>query len=233
MTSYVKIWGWLTEALFCKECFPPNQKFLRLPVPKLWLKRWFAWFVMCLTLTLTFQGHLIFLNSPFVPLHDWCKFWSDIFLNNGDIAHWNMEKLPILYNGNFRCHGNVCYVFRINPFFCKLHRIGPSHMCVNFEKNRLRIEDFRKSEKIVFFLWRDVARKRDGDLDLDLYPIFTQKFCQGPWNWIHQLSKFQKDRAIGVACTSFNYGQTDRQMKGHSESAYFAKLDLQTEWFTL
>ena len=27
--------------------------------------------------------------------------------------------------------------------------------------------------------------------------------------------------------------QTDKQMKGHSESAYFAKLDLQTEWFTL
>ena len=203
---------------------------------------------MCLTLTLTFQGHLIFLNSPFVPLHDWCKFWSDIFINSGDIAHWNMEKLPILYNGNFRCHGNVCYVFRINPFFCKLHRIGPSHMCVNFEKNRLRIEDFRKSEKIVFFLWRDVVRQnlrgnlqkrhyvrnvfqltksfydfrfksygplcdiyKSGDLDLDLYPIFTQKFCQGPWNWIHQLSKFQKDWAIGVACTSFNYGQADRQ----------------------
>ena len=27
--------------------------------------------------------------------------------------------------------------------------------------------------------------------------------------------------------------QTNKQMKGHSESAYFAKLDLQTEWFTL
>ena len=116
---------------------------------------------MCLTLTLTFQGHLIFVNSPFVPLHDWCKFWSDIFINSGDIAHWNMEKLPILYNGNFRCHGNVCYVFPINPFFCKLHRIGPSNMCINFEKNRLRIDDFRKSEKIVCFLWRHVAQKRD------------------------------------------------------------------------
>ena len=43
-----------------------------------------------------------------------------------------MEKLPILYNGNFRCHGNVCYVSQINTFFCKLHRIGPSNMCVNF-----------------------------------------------------------------------------------------------------
>ena len=37
----------------------------------------------------------------FVPLHDWCKFWNDIFINSGDIAHWNMEKLPILYNGDF------------------------------------------------------------------------------------------------------------------------------------
>ena len=114
VTSYVKIWGSLTEALFCKECFPTNQKFLRLPVPKLWLKRWFSWFLMCLTLTLTSQGHLSFLNSPFVPLHDWCRFWSDIFINSGDIVHWNMEKLPILYNGNFRCHGNVCFHFFAN-----------------------------------------------------------------------------------------------------------------------
>ena len=28
----------------------------------------------------------------FVPLHDWCKFRRDIFINSGDIAHWNMEK---------------------------------------------------------------------------------------------------------------------------------------------
>ena len=123
--------------------FATNQKSLRLPVPKLWLKRWFSWFLMCLTLTLTFQGHLIFVNSPFVPLHDWCKFWSDMFIISGDIAHWNMEKLPILYNGNFRCHGNVCYIFPINAIFCKLHRIGPSNMCVNFEKNRLNIDDFK------------------------------------------------------------------------------------------
>ena len=77
---------------------------------------------------------------------------------------------------------------------------------------------------------------KSGDLDLDLYPILTQKNCQGPWNWVHELSNFQKDRTSRVACTSCNYGQTnrqtDRQMKGHSESAYFAKLDLQTEWLT-
>ena len=60
------------------------------------------------------------------------------------------------------------------------------------------------------------------------------------------MSKNQDDRSSGVACTSRTDGQTnrqtmvlcknlqtdrqtDRQMKGHSESAYFAKLDLQTE----
>ena len=164
-----------------------------------------------------------------------------------------MEKLPILYNVVFRCDGNVGYIFLIDVMFCKVHRIGPRNMCVDFERNRLRIEDFRKSEKIVCFLWRDVARKRDvvrqsegrlqkrhsvrnvfqptrsfydfrfksygplcdfyksGDLDLDLYPIFTQKNCQGPWNWVHELSKFQKDWTSGVACTSRNYGQTNRQ----------------------
>ena len=52
---------------------------------------------------------------------------------------------------------------------------------------------------------------KSGDLDLDLYPIFTKKNCQGPWNRIHQLSIFQKDRMIDVACTSFNYGQTNKQ----------------------
>ena len=93
-----------------------------------------------------FQGHLIFVNSPFVTVHDWYKFRSDMFIDRGDIAHWNMEKLPILHNGNFRCHGNVCYVLRINPIFCKLHRIGPNIMCINFEKDRfirLTIDDCR------------------------------------------------------------------------------------------
>ena len=42
------IWGSLTEASFCKECFPTNQKFLRLPVQKLWpimwfLQKWWPW----------------------------------------------------------------------------------------------------------------------------------------------------------------------------------------------
>ena len=42
-----------------------------------------------------------FLWIHHVPMHDWCKFRRDMFINSGDIAHWNMEKLPILYNGNF------------------------------------------------------------------------------------------------------------------------------------
>ena len=52
---------------------------------------------------------------------------------------------------------------------------------------------------------------KSGDLDLDLYPIFTPKKCQGPWNWVHELSNFPKDRTSRVACTSCNYGQTNRQ----------------------
>ena len=124
------------DRYFFKEHDAPNQMFLRLPVPKVWFKRWFWWLSICLTLTLTFQGHLIFENSPFVPVHNWYTFRSDMFINSGDIAHWNMEKLPILYNGDLRCHGNVCYVFRINAYFCKLYRIGPSNMRVNFGNNR-------------------------------------------------------------------------------------------------
>ena len=55
----------------------------------------------------------------------------------------------MLYDGDFRCHGNVCYVFLIDAIICKIHSIGPSNMCINFEKNRLKIDDFRKSEKVV------------------------------------------------------------------------------------
>ena len=131
-TSLVYIGDNNPDRYFFKEHDAPNEKFLRLPVPKLWLKRWFSWFSICLTLTLTFQGHLIFENSPFVPLHDWCKFWSDMFINSGDIAHWNMEKLPMLYNGNFRCHGNVCYVFRISPIFLHIPSDRSKHYVCQF-----------------------------------------------------------------------------------------------------
>ena len=39
-----------------------------------------------------FQGHLIFENSPFVPVHDWCTCRSDMSICNRDIAHWNIEN---------------------------------------------------------------------------------------------------------------------------------------------
>ena len=56
-----------------------------------------------------------------------------------------MEKLPILCNGFFRCHGNVCYIFLIDAILCQVHRICPSNMYINFEKNRLKIDDFHFS----------------------------------------------------------------------------------------
>ena len=55
-------------------------------------------------------------------------------------------------------------------------------------------------------------------------------------------AKFHNDRLRnGWDITLWNFAKTrtnththtNKQMKGHSESAYFAKLDLQTEWFTL
>ena len=89
-----------------------------------------------------------------------------------------MEKLPILYNGDLRCHGNVCYVFRINAFFFKLHRIGPSNMCVNFGKNRLKIDDFRS--RFPFFINQlyhidiiQISKKIQMTLTFDLYLTLT------------------------------------------------------------
>ena len=85
-----------------------------------------------------------------VPMHDWYTFRRAMFIISGDIAHWNMEKLPILHNGFFRCHGNVCYMFLIDAMFCKIHRIGPSNMYIHFEKNRLTIDDFKS--RFPFFI---------------------------------------------------------------------------------
>ena len=84
-----------------------------------------------------------------------CSLLAEIY----NIEIWKNSLYFIM--GIFRCHGNVRYVFLIDAIFCKVHSIGPSNMCINFEKNRLRIDDFRKSEKIVCFLWRHVAQKRD------------------------------------------------------------------------
>ena len=53
---------------------------------------------------------------------------------------------------------------------------------------------------------------------------FHQKFCQGPWNWVHQLWKLQKDRTSGVACTSCCDGQTNRQTDKPRWPIYFAKI---------
>ena len=82
--------------------------------------------------------------------------------------------------GIFRCHGNVRYVFLIDAIFCKVHSIGPNNMCIKFEKNQLRIDDFRNSEKIVCFLWRHVAQKRDvvrqNRVPLAEEPWFMERF---------------------------------------------------------
>ena len=147
-----------------------------------------------------------------------------------------MEKLPILYNGGVRCHGNVGYIFLIDVMFCKVHRIGPRNMCVDFERNRLRIEDFRKSEKIVCFLWRDVARKRDvvpqiwGSLSeepfcKECFPTH-QKFLRLPvqklwpimwllqkwWHWPWPLSDFKKNKRGSF----FNYNTSYVKKSGRS-----------------
>ena len=146
------------------------------------VQRVILWFLICLTLTLTFQGHLIFENSSFVPVRDWCTFGRDMFINSGDIAHWNMEKLPMLYDGNFRCHGNLCYVFLISPIFCTFHRIWPSIMCVNFEKNQLKIDDFRRFHKSTISHRKHTKYWKFLN-DLDLWPLFDLDLEFDLWPW--------------------------------------------------
>ena len=55
----------------------------------------------------------------------------------------------MLYNGVFGCHGNICYVILI--IFCKVHSICPINVCINFEINRYKIDEFRKHAKNRMF----------------------------------------------------------------------------------
>ena len=74
------------------------------------------------------------------------------------MAPVSLEKRPILYNGIFRCHGNLCNVTFIEVCFCNVHIIGPINVCTNFEINRYNIDEIRKYTKIVCFVWRHVTQ---------------------------------------------------------------------------
>ena len=108
----------------------------------------------------------------------------------------------------------VIFIEFINVTWCKgvTSYINTEHLSQrrNFIRNVLQ-----PTRSLCHFRFKSYGPLCDfhksGDLDLDIYPIFTKKICQGPWNWVHQLSKFQKNWANGVACTSCNYGQTDKQ----------------------
>ena len=49
-------------------------------------------------------------------------------------------------------------------FICKVHSIGPSNMCIHFEKNRLTIDDLKKSEKNRMFSLTSRSAKSEGRL---------------------------------------------------------------------
>ena len=66
----------------------------------------------------------------------------------------------MLYNGIFRCHGNICYVTFIDVYFCTVHIIGPINVCTNFEISRYNIDEFIKYTNIVCFIWRHMTQKR-------------------------------------------------------------------------
>ena len=59
---------------------------------------------------------------------------------------------PMLYNGVFGCHGNMCYVIFIGAILYMIHIIGPSNACTNVEINQYEIDEVRKYAKIVFYL---------------------------------------------------------------------------------
>ena len=55
----------------------------------------------------------------------------------------------MLYNGVFRCHGNVIL---IDACFCKVHSTGPINVCTNCDIDRYKLHEFRKHVQIICFL---------------------------------------------------------------------------------
>ena len=125
-----------------------------------------------------------------------------MFIISGYIEPWNMEKLPILYDGYFFVTMET-YVFVIDAIFCKIHSIGPSNMCIHFEKNRWKIDHFRKSEKIECFLLRHVAQEAEytwpWPLTFDL-DIFSWPLTLRPWSIIDALKKTLQKCIVLTSC---------------------------------
>ena len=71
----------------------------------------------------------------------------------GDMATVKVLKnaIHMRYNGIFGCHGNTCYVILIGNFFCLIHNIGSINVFTDFEINRYKIDEFRKTRKNPMF----------------------------------------------------------------------------------
>ena len=77
---------------------------------------------------------------------------------------YGFEKRPMLYNGVFGCHGNMCYVIFIGAIFFIKYSTGQINV---FEINRFRIDEVRKYACIFYLTSRDTKRYvvRHGDYD--------------------------------------------------------------------
>ena len=61
-----------------------------------------------------------------------------------------LKKSPMLYNGVFRCHGNMlCYSIYV---FCNVPIIGPINVRTNFEINRYKLTNLENMQKIAGFI---------------------------------------------------------------------------------
>jgi hypothetical protein len=59
--------------------------------------------------------------------------------------HW--QKCPILYNGPNCCHGNMRHIHSVTPIVQIFYRdiyVWSTHLCVKYQPNRARIDNFGK-----------------------------------------------------------------------------------------
>ena len=79
----------------------------------------------------------------------------------GDMLRLKFWKRPLLYNGVFGCHGNMCYVIFIGAIFYMIYSTGQINVCTDFEMNlyKIDIENMQKS-CFIWFIWCHVTQKR-------------------------------------------------------------------------
>ena len=133
-------------------------------------------------------------------------YLSDIFIICGNKKCYSFEKHPMLYNGIFGCHGNICSVILINAIFARCIVLIQS-MCVPMLRSiGTKLTNLENIQKLYVYLTsRDTNTVRRTSWGWDTkvmahtvvfmfwwpwpWPLtYVQFFCHTHWAWCTGIS---------------------------------------------